>query len=161
MKWVKDHWFGMIMWLWVVAVALVMVMVLLSPHYDAKNRGFAFCTQQLIEKLEECDKKIACSTVAVLDNTICDVKIIGKSFKEWVDGKHPYPWSGYIFAAEIPLSSFINEDERREYLEEYPDTLAEMEKLKFLRKDLENAQNKHNDEKKFSLPKAVTGMGFE
>lgn len=161
MNFIKNHWFGLAIWIWVIAIAMLMIVVLISPHYDAKNRGFAFCTQQLVENLSECERKVACSFSAILNNTRCDVKIIYNSIIDWIDNKHAYPWSGFIFEVEILSDSLIDEEERQEYLEEYPDTLLEMEKLKKLGKDLENAQDEYISKKTIIPQRSTSGMGLE
>ena len=59
---------------------------------------------------------------------------------DWTKGTQPTPWSNYIFEPDVS-SPFIDEKARSEYLKNYPDTKAEMERLHILRKDLENDQD--------------------
>ena len=160
MNFIKSHWFGILICLWLVLFVAMMVVVLIAPHNDAKNRGFAFCTHNLINTLENCNRKIICSTKAITDNTVCDIKIITNSFYKWLKGDNRFPWSDYIFSPEKSFS-YIDEEERKEYLNEFPDTLEEMEKLKQLRKDMEDAQNEYISKEEIILPAEVTGMGFE
>ncbi|MBR4105916.1 MAG: hypothetical protein IKK52_01275 [Alphaproteobacteria bacterium] len=149
MNFIKHHWFGALLGLWMVLFIGLVGIVLAAPHYDAQNRGFAFCTQNLADNLADCERESLCSMQAVLDNTWCDIKIIAKSFTDWIDGKNPYPWSGYIFEPEQPRPSYFDDEEIKAYLKEYPDTLDEMERLKNLRKDMENAQDKDSSIEKF------------
>ena len=160
MNFIKSHWFGLIIWLWLVLFAILTAIVLVSPHHDAKNRGFAYCTQNLVDDLNDCNQKISCSVKVILNNTICDIKIIYAGITAWIDGKQNTPWDNYIFTPELP-SSYIDEEERQEYLKEYPDTLAEMARLKILGKDLENVQDENiNIEDFIDTPKA-SGVGLE
>lgn len=146
MKFLKTHWFGILLSCWFLLLSLFVVIVILSPHHDAENRGFAYCTHGLIEKIGNCENAGLCVAGAILHNTWCDIGIIKQSFVDWLDDKHRYPWSGYIFKPELPVaqSAYFDENEIKEYMQEYPDTAQEMEKLKQLRKDMENARNEEN-----------------
>ncbi len=146
MGFLKEHWFGIIIGCWFFVLSLFVAVILIAPHQDAKNRGFVYCNQNFVEQISECNNANLCVVKAILYNTGCDITIIKQSFIDWLHHKHPYPWSGYIFDPE-PLtdrSTYFDKDEIEEYLQEYPDTVQEMEKLKQLRKDLENAQNEES-----------------
>lgn len=146
MSFIRKHWFGFLIGCWFLLLSFFVAIILYAPHHDAKNRGFAYCTQELIEKIGNCENAGLCVAGAILHNTWCDIGIIKQSFVDWLDNKHPYPWSGYVFKPELPLaqSAYFDENEIREYMQKYPDTLQYMENLKQLRKDLENAQNKES-----------------
>lgn len=149
MNFIKSHWFGMLIGLWMFLFIALVGIVIFAPHHDAKNRGFAFCTHNLADDLISCDKATLCTMNAILNNTWCDIKIICQSFNDWIDNKHPYPWSGYLFEPEQLHSSYFDEEEVKEYMQEYPDTLEEMVELKKLRKDMEDAQNKDITKERF------------
>lgn len=161
MKFIKSYWFGVLIGLWMFLFITMVVLVLVAPHHDAKNRGFAFCTQDLVDGLAQCNNSSLCGLKAILKNTWCDVAIIAKGCGDWIKGEQPYPWSNYIFEPELKQNSYVDDAEVKEYLEQYPDTIAEMERLKQIRKDMEHAQNSEISDEKFSFQEQPAGMGLE
>ncbi len=123
------------------AFMMMLVLVIIAPKQDAKGRGFVGCTQNMLEDLIDCDQKIGCSMLAIASNTWCDVKVIAKGAKNWLEEKQKYPWSNYIYEPEDPKNQFVDEQARDEYLKQYPNTKDEMEIKHRLRKELENEQN--------------------
>ena len=153
MSFIKRYWFAATIGLLVSLCFLLLVLLLISPKQDSKERGFVRCTQNMIENLIDCDKKIGCSLGAIAVNTLCDIKVVGKGVVDWIDGKQPRPWSNYIFEPETEnFESFIDEEERAEYLQKYPNVEQEMQRLNKLREELENEENKQSFDKKM-LPK--------
>ncbi|MBE6467500.1 MAG: hypothetical protein E7004_02795 [Alphaproteobacteria bacterium] len=144
MNFIKRYWFGGLLASVMGCFLLLFVLLVISPKQDAKKRGFIQCTQEMIDNLISCERKIWCSTKAIANNTYCDVKIIIQGFDLWLDNKQPKPWSNYIFEPEIEKNSFFDEEERAEYLKKYPDVKDEMIRLDKLRKDLENEENEQN-----------------
>ena len=141
--------------------ACIVTILLLSPRQDLDNRGFIPCTNDLMENLIDCKRKVFCSINAILTNTKCEIDIIHKGIKLWIDDKQPYPWSNYIFKPKLPSSIYIDEEAVKEYLKEYPNVKDDMEKLHLLRKDLEN-ENAISENYKDLWPKENTsGMGSE
>lgn len=161
MNFIKNHWFGALIWMWTIIFALFMAVVLLSPHHDLKNRGFTFCTQKLSEDLALCERFSLCTTKTIFYNTWCDIKVIAKSFRDWYDGKNAYPWSGFLFKPATIQQSFFDDEEIKEYMQEHPDTLAEMEQLKILGKDLENVQQENVSIKNFKFELETSGVGLK
>ena len=82
---------------------------------------------------------------SVVDNTFCNVGVIGEGLKLWMTGKQPAPWSNYLFEPEIKRPSATDDVEPEESLEEYyqntPDIAAEMDELQKLNQQLENDSN--------------------
>ncbi len=142
MSFIKRYWFVVTISLVVLLFVLLLVLLLISPKQDVKERGFVKCTQNMIENLIDCNKKIGCSIGAIAVNTWCDIKVVGKGVVDWVDGKQPRPWSNYIYVPEVEPNPFVDEDARQEYLEQHPDIKQEMQKLNKLRKVLEDEENK-------------------
>ncbi len=140
MKLIKNYWFGGLIGIFLTCFVLLFAVILIAPKQDAKGRGFVACTQKMIDNLFECDKAFWCSIGAISENTLCDIKIIGKGLVDWSNKKQPYPWSNYIFEPEINVNPYIDEKEHKEYLAEFPQTVQEMIKLKELNKELENEQ---------------------
>jgi len=142
MSFIKRYWFAATIGLLVSLCFLLLVLLLISPKQDSKERGFVRCTQNMIEHLIVCDKKIGCSLGAIAVNTLCDIKVVGKGVVDWIDGKQPRPWSNYIYVPEVEPNPFVDEDARQEYLKQHPDIKQEMQKLNKLRKELEDEENK-------------------
>ena len=145
MSFIKHHWFGLLTALPVVFFSLFLVLILFAPKQDAKGRGFVQCTQIMAEELLLCNKSPICTIRAILSNTACDITVIADGVVDWAKGNQPTPWSNYIFEPDVP-ASFVDEEAHSEYLKNYPDTKAEMERLHILRKDLENEQNTLEDQ---------------
>lgn len=141
MKIKKNDWFLYLLLIFFCLFFVFVLIILISPHHDVKNRGLSFCTQNLINDLEDCSHKFACSANALWQNTKCDISIIIQGFENWIQDKQPNPWCNYIFEPELPLDSYFDKEEIEEYMKEYPDTKEQIKKLNKLRKDLENAQN--------------------
>lgn len=139
MIWIKKYWFHVVAGLSAGIFGLLFVLILAAPKQDAQNRGFVACSQQLLQRLGQCDHRLWCSSKAVAANSRCDIAVIWHGICSWIDGKQPYPWSNYLYEPE--LSGWVDEEARQEYLKQYPDTKQEMEKLHQLRKELEDEQN--------------------
>ncbi len=161
MAFIKHHWFGLCIGLFLIVFMLMLVLILLAPKQDAKSRGFIPCTEVMVDTLLTCDREVWCASRAVLQNSWCDIKVIGRGIKLWGQGKQPYPWSNYIFTPELPLTSFVDEEARQQYLKEYPNTKQEMERLHILRKELENEETNVQDNSELWQEEQPTGMGLE
>lgn len=57
-----------------------------------------------------------CVLGSVVDNTFCNVGVIGEGLKLWMTGKQPAPWSNYLFEPEIKRPSATDDVERRKAL---------------------------------------------
>ncbi len=140
MVFIKHHWFGLLSGAIVFVFMGLFMLVLLSPREDARNRGFIPCTQALAAQLLDCgeEQRIFCVAGAVLQNTWCDMKVVGAGFGGWISGNQAAPWSNYIFIPEKGSDAMFDEAARAEYLKNNPQPALEMEKLRQLNKELEN-----------------------
>ena len=152
MNFIKKYWFGSLISLIICCFLILFLLLIISPKQDAKNRGFIKCTQQMIEDIYDCNRKIWCSIKAIGNNTLCDIGIVVEGITLWIDDKQSYPWSNYIFEPEITENSFFDEEARQEYLKNNPNVKNEMMRLDKLRKDLEYDENNQKITKEM-LPK--------
>lgn len=152
MNFIKKYWFGSLISLIICCFLILFLLLIISPKQDAKSRGFIKCTQQMIEDIYDCNRKIWCSIKAIGNNTLCDIGIVVEGITLWIDDKQSYPWSNYIFEPEITENSFFDEEARQEYLKNNPDVKNEMMRLDKLRKDLEYDENNQKITKEM-LPK--------
>lgn len=143
MSFIRRHWFSLLTGLFVFIFFILFVLVLLSPRQDARKRGFIPCTEVMAEKLLNCEgSRIFCLLSAVVDNSWCDMKVVGRGFYAWVAGKQPAPWSNYIFVPELPADQDFDAAARAEYLKANPDIKTEMRQLQKLNEELENEENR-------------------
>lgn len=141
MSFIKYHWFGLLTGLIIFFFMVLFILVLLSPRADEQKRGFIPCTENMAEQILACEhNKIACLLKAVVGNSWCDAKVVGRGIKKWVLGEQKTPWSNYIFIPELPADRFFDQEARAEYLKQHPDPKAEMQRLHKLHKELENAE---------------------
>ena len=153
MSLIKRYWLGEVMGCLTSIFVVVLVIVIIAPKQESKQRGFVKCTQNMVSQLIDCDKAVLCSMKAIVSNTLCDIKVINTGISKWLKGEQERPWSNYIFEPETEnFESFIDEEERAEYLQKYPNVEQEMQRLNKLREELENEENKQSFDKKM-LPK--------
>ena len=155
MSFIKRYWFGCLTGFILSCFLVLFILLIISPKQDTKGRGFIKCTQEMVNELTLCNKKIWCSIKAIGNNTLCDVFVVAKGFDLWLDDKQPTPWSNYIFEPELEENLFFDEEARIEYIKNNPDTKDEMIRLNKLRKDLENEANKNLDITEEMLPKEI------
>ena len=150
MRFIKHHWFGLIISLFMLAYLLVFVLVLFAPRYDEQKRGFIPCTEIMAEELINCEDKIGCMLKTVAKNTWCDVTIVAKGFSLWAKGEQTTPWANYLFEPKLPHQEKETEDETEESLQEFytqtPNIAASMQNLRRLNQELEE-QIKNQEEK--------------
>ncbi|MBQ8677091.1 MAG: hypothetical protein IJ529_01320 [Alphaproteobacteria bacterium] len=154
MNFIKQHWFGGLVGVVTVFFVLLIILVAISPKYDAQNRGFVYCTGELIEQINDCERTLFCSTKAIVKSTVCDISIVAQGFSRWLAGRQPYPWSNYLFTPEPPVLSLDNPDVQswEEYSANHPDDVVELEKLKQLRKDLDYVETSIEQDLSRQLP---------
>lgn len=113
----KFYWFGLLMSFVLLVGFLFFLLILLSPRYDAQKRGFIPCTKALAQNLLNCpqEHKYSCGIKHILNNTWCDVKVVGQGWKNWWQGKQETPWSNYIFEPEVATPV----DENDEFYADY------------------------------------------
>lgn len=145
MQFIKYHWFGLVISLIVTFFLFIFVLVLIAPHQDEQKRGFVPCTEAMAEQIKNCSSRSLCVLGSVVDNTFCNIKVIGKGVKLWIKGEQSSPWKNYLFVADIKNKSATDDVEPEESLKEYyesqPDLELEMNELKKLNQQLENNGN--------------------
>ena len=142
MNFIKRYWFGTLLISIICCFFTLFILLIISPKQDIQNRGFIKCTQQMIDNLYDCNRKVWCSIKAIGENTLCDIKVVSEGFDLWLNNKQPYPWSNYIFEPELDKNPYFDDEGRDEYLKNNPSIKAEMLRLDKLRKDLENETKK-------------------
>lgn len=79
-------------------VLYMMTVLIISPKKDLKNRGFIFCTKQLVADLGECESgQMKCVFGAFYGDIACNCGVIYDGFANWLKGEQSAPWSNYIF----------------------------------------------------------------
>lgn len=103
----KENWFGMLTSFILLVGFLFFLLVLLSPRQDLQKRGFIPCTEALAQNILSCpaETKYRCIFGEIMQNSWCDIKVIGSGFKLWASGKQGTPWANYIFKPEISGSA--------------------------------------------------------
>ena len=143
MNFISKYWFGLTTGLIIFIFCMLFILVLLSPRQDIQKRGFIPCTEAMAEKMLACEKnKVFCMLSAVIQNSWCDMKVVGHGIKYWIGGHQSTPWENYIFIPEYPEDEFFDAKAKAEYLEKTPDIEAEMQRLHKLNKELEDAEYK-------------------
>lgn len=151
LRFIKIHWFGLILTIIGVFYALIFILVFLSPRQDELKRGFIPCTETLVKEMFDCNGKAWCMSKAIVKNTGCDTKIVLEGFGNWVEGKQPTPWANYLFEPEIGKDQ--NKEEIHPELEEFykdnRDIKADMEKLN---KQWQELEKSFSDDKIAEVP---------
>lgn len=141
MNFLKTHWFGFVISVIFFVFLSVFVLVLIAPHRDDQRRGFVPCTEAMAEQLYECRGQNFCALNCVIENTFCNITVIGRGISQWMQGKQERPWSNYLFEPELKSPRILDDFETEESLEEYyqnsPDIASEMSELYKLNKQLE------------------------
>ncbi len=132
LKFIKIHWFGLIVsTIFALSIAIIII-VLISPHQNEQNKGFSPCTQQMITDINECNKKNTCVLKSLLKNNLCNIKIIGSGISLWLGGKQETPWDNYLFEEKKPQIS----PELQDFYKQNPDINQQMIELKKLNKKI-------------------------
>jgi len=142
LKFIKYHWFGLFISIIIGLLLVQFTLVLISPHHDAKQRGFSICTQEMSDQIAFCDSQNWCILKSIIKNTFCDTKIIITGAKNWISGQQPRPWSNYIF---VPVLSQTEEPDQdlEEYYQSQPDLAQQIEQLKQKNQQLEKKIDEH------------------
>lgn len=138
MNFIKHNWFGILAGALILSGFALFLIVLFSPRQDNQKRGFIPCTEQMAAELFDCRKDVSCSLGAILDNSLCDIKVIVSGIKLWVAGEQSTPWANYFFVPE-EISQPELPQEVEEFYKENPNIYQEMQKLKALNQQLENS----------------------
>ena len=142
LNFIKFHWFGLLISLFIGLFLLQFLIVMISPHYDLQNRGFAYCTDKMAQRIEDCQSANLCIFKTVISGSFCDTEVIIKGFSEWIKGKQPRPWSNYIFVPEYPDETEEADEALEEYYNNNPDLYEQMDNIRQQYLELE----KKNDE---------------
>lgn len=136
MRFIKTHWFGLLISLVVLFFVLVFVLVLFSPRHDVKKRGFIPCTEEMVSDMLSCENKNFCMLKVVVKNSFCDSQIIISGVKSWALGQQQTPWANYFFTPEFAPTQ-EPEAGLQEFYDENPHVTANMEELRKLNQNLE------------------------
>lgn len=139
MKFIKQHWFGTLITLIMLFSMLLFLIVIFSPRYDKQQRGFIPCTEAMADELLNCGNKSFCMLGAILNNSVCDAKIILAGLGDWVKGRQPTPWSNYFFTPDLNADG-ETEAEVQEFYQDNPNLREDMKRLKQLNENLEQQQ---------------------
>lgn len=117
---IKEYWFGMLTSFILLVGFLFFLLVLLSPRQDLKKRGFIPCTEALAQNILNCpaETKYRCIFGEIMQNSWCDIKVIGKGVRLWVGGKQSALWSNYIFKPETSEAAAAGDDLDAEFYQE-------------------------------------------
>ena len=137
MRWLKEHWFGLLMSIFLLLATVYSALIFASPRYDLQRRGFIPCTERLAKAAANCDNSgLVCIMEAIWENSRCDFGVISAGVKNWLGGKQKYPWSNYLFEPELLSDRRGNNDpELNEFYQQNPDLRGEMAKLKELNEE--------------------------
>lgn len=144
----KEYWFGFLISLILLIGFMFFLLVILSPRYDYQKRGFIPCTEAMAENIMACPKesKFTCGIKHILENTICDAKVIGKGFSLWMDGKQSTPWANYIFTPEIPEEKFFEDEVDNADDDANIEKIQKLEELSKVKADTTKEQPKKESE---------------
>lgn len=96
----------------------------------------------MAEEVLACDgNKVGCLLSAVVGNSWCDMKVVGRGFKDWLQGRQKAPWSNYIFIPRQAEDEDFSAADRAEYFKTNPDIQSEMQQLQKLNEELEHEEN--------------------
>lgn len=146
----KYYWFGLLMSFILLVGFMFFLLILLSPRYDVQKRGFIPCTEALAQNLLSCpqENKYSCGIKHILANSWCDLKVIGKGWKDWGQGKQSAPWSNYIFEPELPNMPAEDDEFYAEYIKKGITPTADMQNLIKMSDELETQISAAKEEKK-------------
>jgi len=100
-KFVRLHWFGLLLSVFVVLFMLFTAVVASAPHNDAKMRGFTPCTYHMAQELgQDTSHKMINIFKIVNSGYLCYFQVVGEGVKLFISGKQQTPWANYLFKAE-------------------------------------------------------------
>ena len=97
MNFIRQYWFGLITGTFVFVFLALFILILLSPRQDIQKRGFIPCTEMMADNMLSCEGKVFCLLSAIVKNSWCDMKVVGRGMASWVKGEQRTPWENYIF----------------------------------------------------------------
>ena len=129
LKFIKIHWFGLILSLLGVLYLWLVILVVLSPRQDKLNRGFIPCTKAMMTDFSACEKgKLWCLMKAVFSNTLCDAGVVLSGVENWAKNKQKTPWANYLFEPEVDKEP-NQHPELTKFYEQNKNIRADMAKL--------------------------------
>lgn len=135
MNFIRHHWFGLIVSLGFCFFMAVFFMVLIAPSQDEQKRGFIPCSEEMVRQVQQCSGQKICVLQAVCADTFCNIKVIGRGWRQWWRGEQPRPWSNYLFAPKLPEHYSRGDD--GEYYAPAHEVRAQMQNLQKLNDELE------------------------
>ena len=149
---IKKHAFVLVCSVIFVFYFLFLSLVFFAPRVDLQERGFVFCTKQMMDALTSCGKKeVLCASKVVLKNHVCDFNVVKTGFVAWLKGTQKTPWANYYFEPVIEAESDLKDEELQIYYQKHLDMLSEMEDLNKKHIELEK-QIKHIENEKTIMP---------
>lgn len=135
----KEYWFGMLTSLILLMGFLFFLLVLLSPRQDIQKRGFIPCTETLAQNILDCpaETKYRCIFAEIMQNSWCDIKVIGLGFTNWIRGRQSTPWANYIFKPEISAAAENRDELDAEFYNSSPHPELDLLKLQQLNEIIE------------------------
>lgn len=130
MSFLKRHWFNIFMTLFIFCSMGLTLLVALSPKQDAQNRGFIPCTTELANKVTSCQGGLKCTTKAILNNVVCDARVVTKGLDNWINDKQEKPWSNYLFEPELSAEEKLFREHTDIFYKENPNYHSDFEQLK-------------------------------
>lgn len=126
------------------------ILIALSPRQDKLNRGFIPCTQNMVAQMLRCtENKPWCMAKAVVRNSLCDIRVVGKGLVLWLDGAESTPWSTYFFEPVVETHQKDDMDaDLIEFYEQNRDLGADMQNLDQARLELERRENENENVEK-------------
>ena len=136
MRFIKHHWFGILLSILLLAYLSLFILVMVSPREDLERRGFLKCTDDFVIKAKRCQNAKRCLIGALLGNNLCYAEVVKDGMEAWVEGSQETPWENYLFDPKLSPK----DEGLQEFYEANPDLLYDMEELKRLNEELENGQ---------------------
>lgn len=132
LKFLKYHWFGLIVSIIGGCYVLIFLLVLFAPKQDKLNRGFIPCTKTLVQEMFACtNNKAWCMSQSIIKNTWCDTKVIIGGIGAWLTGKQNTPWANYYFTPILENKGQKQDisPELQQFYDENPNIAEQMETL--------------------------------
>ena len=145
----RYYWFGLLISFILLIGFLFFLLILVSPKQDVQKRGFIPCTEALAQNLLSCpqENKYSCGIKHILGNSWCNIKVIGKGWKDWWQGKQARPWSNYIYEPQISVSTDKNDEFYAEYKAKGITPELDMQNLIKMSQELDKKLAKQKEEK--------------
>ena len=138
MRFMKKHWFGLLISLVILVYAGLFILMIFSPKQDIQKRGFIKCTEQFVDESALC-RGHWCIFQKIIQNNFCNFGVVKEGVVNWMAGTQSTPWENYLFEPE--LAPVEMEEGLQEFYDGNPNLREEMYKIKQLNKALEKGQS--------------------